>query len=119
MTGRLVFHVALADDWEMSLPSGFYEAATRGRSLDDEGFIHATTADGVQHVLDSVYADVNLPLLLIALDADAPDLPVEWGPAPRILGPIPCTDATAVADVTELTRSDGRWLAPIDPGGPR
>jgi uncharacterized protein (DUF952 family) len=113
-----VFHVAIADDWEASLPFGSYEASTHGRSLEDEGFIHATTADGVQHVLDTCYAGMDMPLLLIALDPDALGVAVQWEPQlpPRILGAIPCTNEDAVVSVTPLSRASGRWLAPSDVG---
>ena len=107
-----LFHVAIADDWEASLPFGSYEAATHGRSLQDEGFIHATTVDGVQHVLDTCYAAITMPLLLIALAPEALGVPVQWDPSPRILGTIPCTNEDAVVNVTPLAREGGRWLAP-------
>lgn len=111
-----LFHVAIADDWEASLPFGSYEAATHGRSLQDEGFIHATTAEGVQHVLDTAYAGIGMPLLLIGLAADALGVPVQWDQPsfPRILGAIPCTNEDAVVSVTPLSREGGRWLAPLD-----
>jgi uncharacterized protein (DUF952 family) len=115
-----LFHVAIADDWEASLPFGSYEAATHGRSLEEEGFIHATTADGVQHVLDTSYAGLDMPLLLIALDPGALGVPVQWEPpsSPRILGAIPCTNEDAVVSVTPLSREGGRWLAPPAPTEP-
>lgn len=118
MTGRLLFHVAIADDWEACVALGSYEAATEGRSLDEEGYIHATTAEAIQHVLDTRYRQIRLPLLLIALDSDALDVPVQWEPPghPRILGPIPCTDPAAIVSITPLARETNRWLAPTDPG---
>ncbi len=112
-----IFHVAIADDWEASLPFGSYEAATHGRSLDDEGFIHATTVVGIQKVLDS-YAQIRMPLLLIALEPSALGVEVRWDPPeqPRILGPIPCTDSNAVMSVVPLERRDGKWVPPIESG---
>lgn len=110
-----LFHVAIADDWEASLSFGSYEAATHGCSLEDEGFIHATTADGVQDVLDTAYARITMPLLLIALDPGALGVAVQWDrpSSPRILGAIACTDENAVISVTPLSREGGRWLAPL------
>ncbi len=110
-----IFHVAIADDWEASLPFGSYEASTHGRSLDDEGFIHATTAAGIQKVLDG-YAQIRMPLLLIALEPSALGVEVRWDAAerPRILGPIPCTDPDAVQSVIRLERRDGEWIPPIE-----
>ena len=46
-----VFHVAIADDWEASVPFGSYEAATRGVLVGLGQPIRTTTADGIQRVL--------------------------------------------------------------------
>ena len=45
MTHAPLLHVAIEDDWDASQAFGWYEASTRGRSLSDEGFIHAVTPE--------------------------------------------------------------------------
>jgi hypothetical protein len=35
VTGRILFHSAIADDWASSIAFGLYEAATHSRSLEE------------------------------------------------------------------------------------
>jgi uncharacterized protein (DUF952 family) len=39
-----IYHIAAAADWEQALRDGQYTISTRGRTLAEEGFIHAATA---------------------------------------------------------------------------
>lgn len=113
-----VFHVALADDWESSLPQGAYEAATHGVPYEPGGHICATTAAGVPAVLAGAYRGLSLPLLLIRLDPDALGAvgsPVEYGPRDeevRIRGPIPPGDDEVVLAAVPLRRGPTGWLLP-------
>lgn len=118
MYAQAVYHVAFADDWEASLGLGSYEAATRGTPYDPGGYIRATTINGVQSVLDDVYADLALPLTLIQIDVDAL---AETGTrieqlsestAVRIYGPLPCADDTVIKSTAPIQRQGNRWLAP-------
>lgn len=40
-----ILHLAHRADWDEALVSGQYRTSTRGASLDDVGFIHASTCD--------------------------------------------------------------------------
>ena len=40
----LIYHIAEAADWEQARRDGQYTMSTRGRTLAEEGFIHASTA---------------------------------------------------------------------------
>ena len=40
---ELLFHVAEAADWDAARRSGRYGRSTRGRSLEDVGFVHCLT----------------------------------------------------------------------------
>lgn len=112
------FHVAIADDWEASVPFGSYEAATRGVLLGVGQPIRTTTADGVQRVLDERYADLRLPLLVIELDLNAvaeAGITVTRDAASGhvgIDGALPPGDPTIVVRVVPVPRVDGRWVAP-------
>ncbi|WP_173923712.1 DUF952 domain-containing protein [Agromyces sp. Marseille-P2726] len=112
------FHVAIADDWEMSLGLGEYEAATRGLAYEPGGFIRATTRDGVQGVLDSKYQDLMLPLILVCIDTDAlaaSGVPVDHeagSTTVRIDGPLPSGDPEVIRELIPLHRSQQGWLAP-------
>lgn len=113
-----MFHVAIADDWEASVPFGSYEAATRG-VLEGEGEpIRTTSAARLQQVLDEHYADLVLPLLVIEIDlaalAEAGIPTVRHGAsgALGIDGALPPGDPTIVVRVVPVPRVDGRWVAP-------
>lgn len=97
-----IHHIAIQDDWEMSRGFGEYAVATRGTHLDDEGFIHATTADRVPQVVARRYGDLALPLLDITIDVEhlrSAGVDVEWvDGAPRILGELPMSSEVIVAE---------------------
>jgi uncharacterized protein (DUF952 family) len=58
----MIYHVVTLENWETALQQGFYEAP----SLAIEGFIHTSTLNQVQGVLERYYRDVpNLRLLHI------------------------------------------------------
>jgi len=63
-----IFHVALAEDWEAATSHGEYAVSTRGRTLADEGFIHASRADQWEGVLERFYAGVTEPLVLLVIE---------------------------------------------------
>ncbi len=95
-----ILHAALAPDWAAALEAGSYAVSSRGRTLADEGFIHASTRAQLSGVLDGFYADVAEVVLLV-LDVEALDAagsPVRWdevpgapGPFPHIYGVVPTT----------------------------
>ena len=72
----LVFHLATAADWSAAIATGRYTTSTRGRTLAEEGFIHASRADQWQAVRRRWYADVTEPLVLLVIDTDLLDAPV-------------------------------------------
>jgi len=71
-----LFHIATVADWQAALQSGSYTTSTRGRSLAEEGFIHASRAEQWPQVHRRFYADVTEPLLLLVIDADLLDVPL-------------------------------------------
>ena len=74
--GMRIFHIATAADWERARESGSYTTSTRGRSLEDEGFLHAAHRPQVQGVFRRYYRDVREPLLLLTIDTER--LGVPW-----------------------------------------
>jgi uncharacterized protein (DUF952 family) len=106
-TERL-FHLALRRDWEEARKSeaGEYRVSTRGRTLAEEGYLHASYGHQWQRVRDAYYSDVTEPLVLLEVDPALLDVPVvEEVPAggdeafPHVYGPLP---VTAVVDVRPL-----------------
>jgi uncharacterized protein (DUF952 family) len=102
-----IFHVALLSDWEAARVAGTYAVSTRGRTLVEEGFIHASRADQWQGVRERFYADVGEPLVLLVIDPERLTSPVveETPPGegdetfPHVYGPI---DLAAVVQVVPL-----------------
>jgi uncharacterized protein (DUF952 family) len=117
MAGTTIYHCATADDWAAAQEAGDYRISTRGRTLADEGFLHASYAEQVQGVLDRFYADAEGPLLLLVIDPDRLGVPVvaeSPGPGvaelfPHIYGPLP---VAAVVDVEPLERTATGWRRP-------
>lgn len=66
-----ILHLALESDWNAAVASGSYRVSTRGLTLNEVGFIHASTADPVAGVAALFYSDVTEPLRLLAINADA------------------------------------------------
>jgi glutathione S-transferase len=111
-----IFHLATAADWAAAQASGAYTTSTRGVSLADEGFIHASREDQWEGVRERFYADVDEPLVLLAIDTDLLDVPVVeeevpgGGTFPHVYGPIrpaAVVQVTALCDLRPEGRSDG------------
>ena len=90
----LIYHIAEAADWEQAQRDGQYTMSTRGRTLAEEGFIHASTAAQVPLVADAYYRDApDLMLLVIDTERVVPELryeqvPGQPDPYPHIYGPL-------------------------------
>ena len=111
-----IFHIATAADWAAAQASGTYTTSTRGVSRADEGFIHASREDQWEGVRERYYADVDEPLVLLAIDTDLLDVPVveEEVPGgdtfPHVYGairPAGVVQVTALPDLRPEGRSDG------------
>ena len=88
-----VFHVATATDWEEALRTGAYTTSTRGRTLEQEGFIHAARREQVPGVYQRYYADATEPMVLLTIDTDLLDVPWREDPVgedtyPHLYGPL-------------------------------
>lgn len=105
-----IFHIATAADWRRTLASGSYTTSTVGRTLEEEGFIHASRRDQVQGVFDRYYRGLGEHLVLLTIDParlTGADLRVEAvgdDTYPHVYGPI---NRTAVVDVVPLDRRGG------------
>ncbi|HEX5090714.1 MAG TPA: DUF952 domain-containing protein [Nocardioides sp.] len=102
-----IYHLATVSDWERAQEDGEYTTSTRGVSLEQEGFIHASRADQWEGVRDRYYADVEEPLVLLEIDTGLLDVQwVEEPPAPgvdetypHIYGPLRPSAVVAVTPV--------------------
>jgi len=104
-----IFHIATAADWRRTLGTGTYTTSTVGRTLDEEGFIHASRRDQVQGVFDRYYAGLGEDLVLLTIDPARLEAEVRVEAVgddtyPHVYGPI---TRSAVIDVVPLSRKGG------------
>jgi uncharacterized protein (DUF952 family) len=104
-----IYHVATRADWERARRAGSYEISTRGRTLAEEGFIHACRREQVAGVITRHHGDADEPLVLLVIDPERLDSPVreeavDGSTYPHVYGPI---SRRAVVQVAPL-RADGR-----------
>ena len=71
-----IFHIATRADWAAAQRSGSYTTSTLGRTLAEEGFLHASREDQWEGVRARFYADVEEPLVLLVIDTDLLTVPV-------------------------------------------
>lgn len=113
---RPIFHCSLVTDWDAAQRSGSYTVSSRGRTLEQEGFVHAAYAEQIPGVLQRYYADLEEPLSLLTIDPALVGVPVVAEDLtgggelfPHIYGPIP---VAAVIAVTVLDRDASGWQPP-------
>jgi uncharacterized protein (DUF952 family) len=78
----VIYHIAVARDWDAALEAGEYRTSTLGRTLEHEGFVHAAFAEQVRGVADRYYPDVAEPLVLLTIDETRLDVPWRVDEAP-------------------------------------
>ena len=64
---RWIYHLALAGDWAAARATGEYRISTRGLTLEQVGFIHASYAHQIAATYQRFYADAG-PLKLLIID---------------------------------------------------
>lgn len=92
-------HLTTKQAWEDALKVGTYSLSTRGKTLEEVGFIHGSFADQVEEVAGFVFAGSTEELVVLHLDIDkleARGIPVRVEEAsngksyPHIYSAIPC-----------------------------
>jgi uncharacterized protein (DUF952 family) len=100
-----LLHLTERSLWDAARASGVYETSTRGRSLQEEGFIHCSLRHQLQPVAAMVYGAYEGPdeLVVLVVDVRRLDAPVRFEAMepggeefPHVYGPIP---VDAVVDV--------------------
>jgi uncharacterized protein (DUF952 family) len=101
-----ILHLARAVDWAAALEAGDYRVSTLGRTLDEEGFLHASRADQWEAVRERYYSGIDDALVLLVIDPSrlVSPLRVEAVPGtdetfPHIYGPL---NLDAVVEVRPL-----------------
>jgi len=108
-----ILHAALPEDWAAAFAAGDYRVSTRGMSLAEVGFIHASTPEQVEGVVNRFYADLD-ELVLLTIDVGRLGADVVWEPPadevdelfPHIYGPLPIE---AVSNAAFWRREGDHW----------
>jgi uncharacterized protein (DUF952 family) len=113
-----VFHIAERSRWEAAKVAGAYAWSTLDRTLEQEGFLHASRKDQWEAVRERYYAGVRTPLVLLVIDTDLLTSPWSEDPVgddtyPHIHGPL---NPAAVVDVRPLAPVGAAVLSPGEPG---
>jgi uncharacterized protein (DUF952 family) len=111
--GGLIYHIALAEDWEQARAAGEYTVSTRGLSLEQVGYIHASREHQVEGVATAFYQGAGeLVVLFIDTERVRAEIRVEKLAGmdvafPHIYGPL---NTDAVTEARPLQPGpDGRF----------
>jgi formate hydrogenlyase regulatory protein HycA len=112
----LLFHIALAADWNAARDAGHYRVSTPGLALSETGFIHACYADQVLLAAELAFGHVTEPLVLLVIDPERLPVPVLVEPVPgvglsfpRIRGALALDAVTNTHDLHRGTGPRDRW----------
>ncbi|GAA2065703.1 DUF952 domain-containing protein [Streptomyces albiaxialis] len=94
--------------WEEAREAGTYEMSTKGRTLDEVGFIHSSLRHQLPRVARVLYGDEPDPsrLVVLVIDSNRLTVPVRYEPPvpgsedlyPHIYGPLPVGAVVGVED---------------------
>lgn len=109
----VIYHIAYEADWVKGQSDGEYTISTKGRTLAEQGFIHAGDVPQVAPVANMIYGN-DEGLVVLVIDTDRLTSEVKYDPVPgwdapfpHIYGPI---NPDAVTDVLPLERGqDGKF----------
>ncbi len=77
-----IYHLALAEEWQAAQRQGSYHRSTRGLSLEQVGFIHASRADQLAATYRRFYGDAG-PVTLLTIDPQRLTAPLRYETAPE------------------------------------
>lgn len=112
-----ILHIAIPDEWQAARATGEYRISTRGKTLDEVGFIHCSYPRQVVRVANFAYGDLS-ELVLLHLEPELLEGEVKLEPAadgggelyPHVYGPIPT--AAVIAETWWDRGDDGLWHLP-------
>jgi len=97
-----IFHVTTADVWDAAVAEGEYRQSTLDRTLEEEGFIHCSTAAQVPGTLRRFYQGID-DLVRLEIDPDqvGAEVRYEGDPEafPHIYGPLPVDAVVGVEPI--------------------
>ncbi|WAZ24064.1 DUF952 domain-containing protein [Streptomyces cinnabarinus] len=90
-----ILHITQRSQWDAARAEGTYEISTRGRTLQQEGFIHCSTRTQLPRIAAAFFADLT-DLVVLVIDPARLTAPVRYEAAepggeefPHVYGPIP------------------------------
>ena len=107
MASNTFLHLTTKQAWEDALIVGTYSLSTKGKTLEEVGFIHGSFADQVEEVAGFVFAGSSEDLVLLHLNIDklasnGIEVRVEEASNgksyPHIYGSIPCELVDGVSE---------------------
>ena len=98
-----IYHIATAADWARACQDGQYTMSTRGRTLAEEGFIHASTAGQVALVANAFYQG-EPDLLLLVIDPGRVQEEIRYEHVPGQAQPYPHIYGALNVDAVVQTR---------------
>jgi uncharacterized protein (DUF952 family) len=91
----IFYHLTTAREWEDGRTAGAYTTSTRGRTLEQQGFLHGSGAAQVASVANSFYTDAGELLVVLVIDSERltspwqyDDVPGQPERYPHIYGPL-------------------------------
>ncbi|WP_344389659.1 DUF952 domain-containing protein [Streptomyces vastus] len=100
-----LLHITERSLWDAVRETGTYEMSTRGRTLQEEGFIHCSTRAQLPRTAAFLYGSYEGPddLVVLVIDPERLDAPVKYEAPepggeefPHIYGPISAAAVIAV-----------------------
>ncbi|MFE9681996.1 DUF952 domain-containing protein [Streptomyces sp. NPDC006285] len=100
-----ILHLTERSLWDAAREDGAYRMSTRGRTLEQEGFIHCSTRAQLPSVAAFLYGSYEGPdeLVVLVVDPVRLDVPVKYEAPepgaekfPHVYGPIPVDSVVEV-----------------------
>jgi uncharacterized protein (DUF952 family) len=84
-----IFHITDAAQWYAAAATGVYTGSTRGKTLDEVGFIHCSFDHQVQQTGELVYRGATDDLVVLTIDPARVDAEIKVEQEfPHIYGPL-------------------------------
>lgn len=93
-----IVHITERSLWDAARERGTYEVSTRGRTLQEEGFVHFSTREQLPRIAAFLYGDYDGPdgLVVLVVDPARLGVPVRYESMepggeefPHVYGPVP------------------------------
>jgi len=115
----VIYHIATRADWEQAMRDGQYTTSTIGKTLAEEGFIHASSPGQVLSVANAFYQNAGEDLVVLVIDPErvTAEIRLDYIPEagatfPHIYGPL---NADAVLAAWPLTAGPDGEFATFTP----